>query len=233
MKRLCAILTIALTTGCVATNISAIQAPLPTPQDELDVALEGGAWMVQVDSDTWAVPRGNLSLRYGLNQRIDLGVRAGSGGIGLGSRILLTSPEGSAATLSLGPSVAMGQLGIKSYQTNVILPLLMGVNLGQHELYVAPHLQTWIFFETGPEEAKGALAMVGPGGSLGMALQMGPRFRLMPEVAAWRPSSINEGVGVGGSFSSEAAELGGVVQGTVSLQWRPELLPPEERNQAR
>ena len=86
MKRLCAILTIALTPGCVATNISAIQSPLPTPQDELDVAVEGGAWMVQVDSETLALPRGNVSLRYGLGERIDLGVRAGSGGLGLGSR---------------------------------------------------------------------------------------------------------------------------------------------------
>jgi hypothetical protein len=128
----------------------------------------------------------NVSGRYGVNDRVDIGGRLGTSGLELTTKFMLTDPNDSRATqVSIAPSgggifFALGGAGGGIF--NFQIPLIVGIPVGRHQLVVAPKLHT--LFAGGGSGGESAGVFVGSlGSSIGFAAKVAPSVRLMPEFA--------------------------------------------------
>ncbi|MBM7113052.1 hypothetical protein [Archangium primigenium] len=182
-----------LGSGCV--SFSQVQTADTLGAGRFQLGLEPGAQPVEeteTESDgTRTVKRGyaplvDLSLRYGVTERLDLGARIGSSSLELQSKILLTSPENESLAISLAPSAsgifaAFGPL--EAGYLRVSLPLLIGIKTrGGSELVFGPRLDGRRFLAGAGEDTLG-VNILNAGASVGYALRVSEGFRLLPEVA--------------------------------------------------
>jgi hypothetical protein len=181
-------------TGCV--SISQVQTADTLGADKLQLGLEpgfaGAAVFAKDESFSFYYPHVDVSLRYGLTERVDVGVRFGSSLLELQSKLLLTSPEDPDKAVSLAPSLMWFFLGgdvgdaVVDY-ANLAVPLLVGLKMpGGSEFVVGPRLNL-SRFSLGTGGAEGRLIVASAGLSVGYALRFGENFRLLPEVAISYP----------------------------------------------
>ncbi|MFY2562117.1 hypothetical protein ACN469_31270 [Corallococcus terminator] len=182
-------------TGCV--SVSHVQTADTLGAGKFQFAIEpgvGGAAVVG-DSDTGSggiyYPHIDLAARFGVTERVDLGVRFGSSLAELQSKFLLTSPENPDLAISLAPSVMGVFLGsdddaVGSY-VNVAVPLLVGFKTaGGSELVLGPRVSA-TRISGGSSTDSAAVNLLSVGASVGYALRVTEGFRLMPEVGVSIP----------------------------------------------
>ncbi len=185
-----------LGTGCV--SISHVQTADTLGEGHFQFAIEPGAAGAAVlsSSDVGGgsiyYPHVDLALRYGITDRVDLGVRFGSSLVELQSKFLLTSPEDPTKAISLAPSLMGLFLGsgendaLGSY-INVAVPVLVGLkSSGGSEFVLGPRV-TLTNLSLGAGSSSGSVTIISAGASVGYALRVSEGFRLMPEIGVSIP----------------------------------------------
>jgi hypothetical protein len=144
----------------------------------------------------------NVSGRYGVNDRVDIGGRFGTSGIELTTKFMLTDPNKREGTIvSIAPSgggffLAVGGSGAGVF--NFQVPLIVGIPVGEHQFVVAPKLHAIVAGGGGGGEA-GAVFIGSLGSSVGFSAKVAPSVRLMPEFAFVVP--VIGGAGASGEGS--------------------------------
>jgi len=235
--RLAAVLVLA--TGCI--SFSSVQKADTLGPGKVQAAVEPGLWGGASPQGVEALPHVDATVRVGVTDRLDLGVRAGSSALELGAKVLLTEPGDPRLAVSLAPglggvfldgrgvtpgSPGIGPAGVVSLDA----PLLVGLKLaGGSELVLGPRVLTLLFFSDGP-----LAAALGVGGSVGFSWQVTEGFALLPEVAALAPvvgrtvaGRILQGLNASGVFVSfKLGLVFGVPRGTEEATAPP---PPAPR----
>ncbi|WP_225412509.1 hypothetical protein [Stigmatella hybrida] len=133
-----------------------------------------------------AYPHIDFALRYGVSERVDLGVRFGFSLAELQAKILLTQPGDPDLAISLAPALSGVYFGTGDEDvgyTNLALPLLIGFKTdGGSEFVLGPRV-SGARVSGGIGNASGSINVLSVGGSVGFALRVANGFRLMPEVA--------------------------------------------------
>ncbi len=171
--------------GCA--TVGTVQTARPIERGTMQVGLEPGLWRVQ---DRGWVPTANVSARYGVARRWDVGARFGAGGLGVSTKIALTDPRDERVVVSLAPMVGgfgMGVVGLRSRSMHAQVPLVVGVGMrGGHELVLAPKLTAWML--TGQAGIRRSRSTVfGAGGTMGLSLRVSPGVRILPEIGMVQP----------------------------------------------
>jgi hypothetical protein len=169
-----------------------------------------GGWEVSVDPGVNGVfglpvagPIIHGAFRYGVTDKVDLGLRVGSNIAEFQSKFLLTEPENPTIAVSLAPAIGAYyeplSFGLFS-SLNVPVPVLIGFKFGQHELTLGPRLQNNVYFF--PITDGGRFYVLSAGLSLGFAAQLGETFRMLPELSVLTPLMISGSDGNGGTEST-------------------------------
>jgi hypothetical protein len=193
----------------------------------------------------------DASIRYGVAERVDIGVRAGSSFLEFQSKFLLTTPGDPDIAVSIAPTVGgvfvFGSTSATSSAgggiLNIGVPVLIGIKTsGGSEFIIGPRVQNLVFFGgTGANNASGSGTgyLLGLGGSLGFFWRIADNFGLLPEISAVYPvvgaaSQVAGGLqGVGAQGAMLQFKLGVIIgggrkpgQGNPDLQQRPPPPPP-------
>lgn len=136
------------------------------------------------------VPNLSGSLRYGIADRVDVGLRWGTNGLDVLGKVQLTPRDEERIVVSVLPSMGgiivptqKGTIGMLDTQLAVLVGMQTG---GRGEIVFGPKVQTW--------QAQGSAdgvdvtgSYVAVGGTAGYALRLSPSLRLLPEVALAAP----------------------------------------------
>ncbi|WP_224360535.1 hypothetical protein [Hyalangium versicolor] len=180
-----------LSTGCV--SISQVQTADTLGTGKFQFAIEpgmaGAAVFAQDDTSidgSVYYPHVDLGLRYGVADRVDLGVRFGSSLVELQTKFLLTHPNDPDKAISLAPSAMalLGSIGEDELSyINLALPVLVGFKTsGGSEFVLGPRVS---LARVGVDDT--SVSIISAGASVGYALRVAEGFRLMPEVAVSYP----------------------------------------------
>lgn len=174
-----------LTGGCA--SISSVQSADTLGKGNFQFGIEPGV-LVAADvtgtsmTDPAWLPHIDVSARWGVSERIDLGVRGGLSFLEFQSKFLFTRPGDPRLAVSLAPT--LGGLVLNARGTgpqgivNLAVPLLVGLKLSGNELVLGPRLQNLVLFD-----GQHTLYGLGLGISIGYAWHLTDRFGLMPEAA--------------------------------------------------
>lgn len=181
-------------------------------------------------------PHVDFSLRYGLADRFDLGIRAGQSFVELMGKFLITEP-GSMFKLSVAPQLggvffSVGGAGISFI--SIALPVLMGIAVSDNvEIILGPRLQNYLLLGAVSGSGSASAYTMGVGGSLGVAFGIGDSLKILPEAAVSVPvvgaaSSSSGGSGAGAGFAGLQFQfkLGFLIGRTRPLLTHPELEAP-------
>lgn len=188
-RRFIAALSLATVTGCAGMNT--FQNANTLGEGGLQVAVEPSVWGGGKGANPYVYPRLDVSARYGLRDRVDVGFRVGSTGLELQSKFQTTRTDEVGFILSLAPSIGgfFLPVGATGPSLHVTLPVLLGFGLtGGHQLVLGPKLVEWVV--AGRDHGKGGHALYG-GMSIGLSLKLGETFRLMPEFGVVYPIISN------------------------------------------
>lgn len=201
--------------GCV--TIGHLQAPETAGKGELEVGIEPSWYQrslgleedivipsvstsrkVVVDGEDLnealglreGVPNLSAALRYGVADRLDLGLRLGTNGVDLLGKVQLTPRDLDEIVVSVTPSMGGLYLPLEGGAVstlNLQLGVLVGMKLGpKNALVFGPRIQSW--------QAQGTVdgvdvtgSYLAAGGGVGLALPIGRTVRLLPEVAMAAP----------------------------------------------
>jgi hypothetical protein len=211
-SRLCRTVVVAAAlgvTGCA--SLSNVQTADTLGKGKFQVGIEPGLWGGAGSGGATFVPHVDASFRYGVADRVDIGVRAGSSFLEFQSKFLLTTPGDPKIAVSLAPTfgglvvaAATSGGGGSAGLLNIGVPVLIGFKTsGGSQFVIGPRLQNFILFGSGGG-GSGAVYVMGLGGSFGFFWRISDKFGLLPEIAAIYPA-------VG------AAAASGV--GSTGLQW--------------
>jgi hypothetical protein len=180
------LLLLGFATGCA--SISSVQSADTLGRGNLQGAIEPGLWGgTSSRSGVQVIPHVDGAVRFGVTDRVDLGVRAGMSFLELQTKFLLTEPGNPRLAMSLAPTVggifSSGGGNTQEGIFNAAVPLLIGVKFaGGHQLILGPRAQGFLIV------ANGSLTpIVAVGSSVGFLWQVGDNFGLLPEVAVLVP----------------------------------------------
>jgi hypothetical protein len=130
-------------------------------------------------------------LRYGATHDVELGARVTTAGLTLGTRVQLErSPDPrSGVDVLIAPALAytvQDKLALE-------LPLLVGIDLGEHQLVIAPRIVYQMHL--GVPFAQGPVSFLYAGASIGIAIRLDDHVALMPEIAALAQLYADAGYG--------------------------------------
>jgi hypothetical protein len=231
------LLLLALLTSSACVTIGNVQKAETLGKGRFQIGLEPGAVTVASSAGGVTLPHVDLSGRYGVSDKVDLGLRIGSSFIELQSKFQLTHPEvGSGFVASLAPTLGgifIGSSAGGAGFINLNVPVLLGYHFaGGSELVFGPRLHA-LFLLANTDAASGGALVLGPGASLGIALQLGESFALMPEVSFSVPvigaasnfaGTSGAGAGAGGGFFN--FKLGFLFGGRKVVDPNAETAPP-------
>lgn len=174
-------------TGCV--SVSHVQTADTLGAGKFQFAMEPGVGGAAVFSDVGGgsvfYPHVDLAVRYGVTEKLDLGVRFGSSLVELQGKYLLTSPQDPNKAISIAPAVmgvffGSGDSSVHYWSASV--PVLIGFKTsGGSEFVLGP--RAIVTNLGGASGSSTASATILSGGlSVGYALRVSEGFRLMPEV---------------------------------------------------
>ncbi|MCA9570162.1 MAG: hypothetical protein KC656_20100 [Myxococcales bacterium] len=185
-------------TGCAPTLV---QTARTVGEGNFQGAIEPGFTMVSADGVTGGVPVVNFAGRYGVSEKVDVGVRIGSVGYALQGKFALTDPTDAAKTqISIVPEVSAIAAG-GAFLARANVGALFGIPVGESELTIGALTSNTIGGAGGAGGGAGGFVSQ-VGGSVGYAAKLGA-VRLMPEVG-FKPLVI------GGGTASGAGSSGGV-----------------------
>lgn len=235
--------------GCA--SISNVQTADTLGKGNIQVGIEPGAWGAAGAGGAAFLPHVDASIRYGVAERVDIGVRAGSSFLEFQSKFLLTTPGDPDIAVSIAPTVGgVFVFGATSSTSssgggilNIGVPVLIGIKTsGGSEFIIGPRVQNFVFFGgAGTSTASGSTSgyLLGLGGSVGFFWRIADNFGLLPEVSAVYPVLGAASQVVGGLQGTGAAgalmqfKLGVIIgggrkpgQGNPDLQQQPQPPPP-------
>ncbi len=170
--------------GCLA--LGGVQRASTLGKGNFEVALEPGALGVFPRATPLVVPTVDIAGRYGVGDRVDLGLRLGATGIEAQTKFMFTDPSSRSFAASLAPTVGGVFLGVLNY-ASVNVPLLLGLKFGEHELTFGPRVVSQFIFGGAAGASAGGVVVM-PGASLGVAIQFNDLFALLPEVTVVVPA---------------------------------------------
>ncbi len=178
MRHLVCCVWIMMLSGCYSFSQLGRARVLNARQTQVFVAPE--ALLIATDSGASVRPTGEVGVRYGVTRDVEFGARINVLGATLTTRIQLLRSQNShqGVDVLLAPGLAYtveDKLALE-------LPLVIGFNLGEHQLVVAPRLvyQT----RTVAARTSGLISFLYTGLSLGFVGQITRDFALMPEISA-------------------------------------------------
>lgn len=168
-------------TGCATFGTH--QTARPIDKGSFQMGIEPGMWHVK---DSGAAPVTSVAARYGFGRRWDAGLRLGTAGFGVTSKVALTSPDSRPLVVAVAPSASVTPWG--SWPVHVQAPLLLGFSLGPHELTVGPKLQAWSAVRSAAKESRRSTVLAA-GVSVGGSVRIARGIRIVPEVTFVRQLS--------------------------------------------
>lgn len=157
----------------------------------------------------------NLSGRYGVSERVDIGGRLGTSGIELTAKFMLTDPSDlSGPIVSIAPSAGGFFLtggNASAGIFNVQVPVLIGFPVGEHQFILGPKFHS-IFAGAGSRGDRGGVFIGSLGSSFGFSAKVGSQVRLLPEVAFVVPFIVSGATSDGGSETITRFADGAIVQ---------------------
>lgn len=181
--------------GCV--SLSSVQTADTLGKGRLQVAVEPGVWGGATSEGARLLPHVDAAVRYGVSDRVDLGVRAGSSFLELMGKVLLTEPSDAHLAVSVAPAASggisplvrdsAGRLTGVGGIVNLALPVLVGFKTaGGSELVLGPRVHGLLTL--GPTR----WLVLAAGMSAGFLWRLGERVGLMPEVSVVMPIATNQ-----------------------------------------
>jgi hypothetical protein len=188
-------------TGC--PSIQSVQTAETVGEGNFQFAIEPGVIGVAGGGTGGVLPTINLSARYGITDRFDLGGRFGTSLIELHVKYMFTDPSTADSTVqaALAPQlggVFIGGAGASAGYGWLTVPVLIDIPVGEHDFVIGPRAQV-IFVGAGG--ASGAVLNVGS--SVGFAAKVGKAARILPEFALVVP--VFAGAGGETAFVGEGA----------------------------
>lgn len=184
---------LALLFGCA--SLGSFQTARPLPKGAVEAAVEPSVFASYAPlGGGFIVPTAKIAVRYGVSDRVDLGLRGGLGIPEVMGRIALTDPNGD-SVISLAPTVGAWKgttRGVALLYGQGQLPLLIDLPVGEHAVILGPRLLFGVGRE--PDIGTWGLAILG-GSSFGFAARVGP-LTLLPEATV---ATALLGTGSGGS----------------------------------
>ena len=163
-----------LVAGCI--QYGSIQTAATNGKGRFEGGVEAGVRVVPGDDDdnTSILTNNTLSLRYGITDRVDLGLRVGQNAYDVHGKVMFTKAD-APVIVSFAPSFFSDDFGNMAFNT----PVLLGIPLGPHELTLGPRVvtatdQALLGLNNGERMVFGS--------SLGFAAQILPGFKLLPEI---------------------------------------------------
>lgn len=169
-------------TSCASSGLLATARTVSPGKNQVAVALEGMA----MPTAGRVVPAGNLSgaVRFGLADRVDLGLSASLLSLGADVRYQFVRAEVVEFTAGLAASMGYQLLNGGDFiagqpVASVQVPFFLGFNLGSHQLIVSPRViyEHWLVVG-GVVGSHGLLV----GSTVGVSLALSDRFKLLPFV---------------------------------------------------
>lgn len=175
-----------LCSGCA--SLGAMQSADTLGQGKMQVAVELSE-QASVSRDTLTIyPMAGSTVRIGVFDRLDVGIRIGPSGGELQEKFRFT-PRGSALIVSIAPAFGVSILdtnGITLRFYNIAVPILFGIPFaGGHELVLSARFNDTIAYESAGS-ARGLLNLMTGSLSAGFAARVW-RLLIMPEVAVGTP----------------------------------------------
>jgi hypothetical protein len=182
--------------GCTAMSTIKTATTVPAGQNQVIGAIEanGGAPLELPVKPL--LPELVVGLRRGLTDRLEvggklttlpLGRRATTLGVEGEVKVQLRNVPWSRYKLALGPAAGfrwISSSGAAMQVTYLTLPFLTGIDVGRHQIVVAPEVGVQLWTSAGANEVWAPMV----GLSIGFVWRIGQRFALVPEAAAYRTS---------------------------------------------
>ena len=165
-------ITLLLLSGCF--QYGSVQTAATNGQGRFEGGLEPGIRTVLEKDDMAQVSNVTASLRYGVHDRVDVGLRLGQNAYDIHGKVMFTPAE-SPVLVSFAPAFFIDQYG--NYAINA--PALVGLRLKQHELTLGPRILL------GADPVSLGLAngeKFAFGSSIGFAARLTQNFKLLPEL---------------------------------------------------
>jgi hypothetical protein len=178
-----------LLTGCA--SVGGVQTANTGGRGTLEIGVEPGVQLLGGSPGVQLYPHLDAAVRYGVTDKLDVGLRAGWSGLEAQTKYMLTDPAHTALAISVAPSLGGVILTSNSANLDVLggiltaaTPVLFGVGIGPHQLVLGLRSQHFMFIggaSTGP------VYVLAVGGSLGFAVRFSDTLTLLPELAAVWP----------------------------------------------
>ena len=174
-------------------SMSSVQTADTLGKGNFQAAIEPGLWGGASTKGVGVIPHVDAAVRFGVSDRVDLGVRAGSSFLEFQTKFMVTDPANPLLAASIAPTLGgifagdASQSGTGSTTATGILdlavPVLVGFKFhGGHQLILGPRLQSIFVFSGGASSV-----ILGVGSSVGFAWRLTDNFILLPEVSAVYP----------------------------------------------
>lgn len=184
--------------GCA--SLSSVQTASTLGRGHFQLGVEPGVRLQSALADptrsgsaTWVAPHVDVAARYGVTDRLDVGVRGGTSLVELQGKYLLTSPENSRHALAFAPTLggwSSSAGGLTVHTARLQLPLLWGLKVdGGSEFVLGPRLDSRAALGTTPP-FDGAVWALRAGGSVGFAWRATRLLRLLPELGFLAPIAL-------------------------------------------
>ncbi|MBL8940432.1 MAG: hypothetical protein JNM69_38150 [Archangium sp.] len=229
---------LSLVSGCA--SVGNVQRADTVGKGNVQASIEPGVQAVGAGGTFVPYPHLDGSVRYGVTESIDLGLRAGWSFLEAQAKFLLTKPGDPKLAVSIAPTFGGIALGLGSASIGSLhfaAPVLIGIKFGANELVLGPRLQGYYVFAGSSSTSGGGVLVLGPGATVGVALGLGDRVTLMPEIGFAVPligsvSSIGGattgGTGLGGFLGQfKLGIMFGKQRGPIEEQ--PVEEPPQEQ----
>lgn len=191
--------------ACLTSGV--VQTAETAGKDNFQFAIEPGVLGVEAGGGGGAfVPSINISGRYGVTDRFDLGGRIGSTLIEVQGKYMFTEPAEDEIQVSIAPHIgglAAGGSGAAAGFFWIKSPVLIDIPVGSSDLVLGPGPRIVGVASGGGGDSAGGV-IFGLGTSIGYAARVGERARIMPEFAFDVP------IVAAGAAGGETASVGGL-----------------------
>ncbi len=195
----------ALAVGCA--SVSTLQGAHTLGPGQLEAAVEPSMLFAAEGQDPQAGAATSASIRYGVGQKVDVFGRFGVGGTQLGTKLMLTPPQGRWA-LAVAPSLGMGlpmAVGSDAPIDSVWLadmPLLLGAPVHEGELVLGAKASFGMLLGTAEISGDPFEPFALAGGLIGFRSSASQGFSMMPELTVLVPLMGQEGANLGTEIPS-------------------------------
>lgn len=176
-----------LLAGCSAHG--GIQTAHGIGEGNFQGAVEPGAFLGASSAGIGGVPTLNFAGRYGISDKVDLGLRFGSTLYELTGKVQFMGEGPDTQAGSVAPSLSYFGLKIDgegATALNLRTPVLFGIPQGENQLVVGPNLG-FTHLNTSLEGTTTNVWFLAAGGQVAYSAKLGDNFRLHPELALLVP----------------------------------------------